>query len=240
MAHPVILNNDTHRKLRVITTRGAEYGEKIHMVPVIGNELSNLVLDFPVFLMKNEETGQFSLNALLGLESGENLYLQGDRWAASYVPLHLRRQPFLLASANEAKQTTGDNRANVAIDMDNKRVNESQGEAIFNEDGSKTPYLEDIITVLQILAMGIETTEAFIAILVEHDLIEPTHLNITFANGKKTRLQGLHALNAKKLDELKGDVVTEMHSRGFLQACYLMVASLGQVAKMIEMKNAML
>jgi hypothetical protein len=240
LAHPVILSNDTHRKLRVITTRSAEYGENTHIVPVIGNELSDLVLDFPVCLMKNKETGKFSLNALMGLEPGENLYLQGEHWAASHLPLHMRRQPFLLAFTNEEKQTTEDNEAHIAIDMDNKRVNESQGQAIFNEDGSKTPYLEDIMRVLEMLAKGIESTEAFISILVEHDLIESTQLNITFANGEKQSLQGIYALSTDKLDDLKGEVVAELHSRGFLQACYLMVASMGQVAKMIKMKNATL
>lgn len=240
MANPVILHNDTHRKLRVITTRGAEYGEKTHIVPVLGDELHNLVLDFPVYLMKNKETGKFSLNALMGLEPGENLYLQGEHWAASYLPLHMRRQPFLLIASDEEKQTTEENEAKIAIDMDSKRVSESQGQAVFNEDGSKTPYLEDIIKVLSMMAMGIESTEAFVSMLVEHDLIEPALLNITFANGKKRSLQGLYAIDAIKLSELKGEVLEQMHSRGFLQACYLMTASMGQVTKMIKMKNATL
>jgi hypothetical protein len=240
LSNPVILNNNTHRNLRVNISRGAEFGEKIHIVPVIGDELSKLALDFQVYIMKNQDTGNYSLNALMGLEPGENLYLQGEHWAASHLPLHMRRQPFLLAFTNEEKQTTEDNEAHIAIDMDNKRVNESQGQAIFNEDGSKTPYLEDTMRVLELLAKGIESTEAFISILVEHDLIESTQLNITFANGEKQSLQGIYALNAEKLDELKGEVVAELHSRGFLQACYLMVASMGQVAKMIKMKNATL
>jgi hypothetical protein len=239
LAHPVILNNDRHRDLRVNTARGAEFGEKMHIVPVTGDEISELVLDFPIYLMENKQTGKFDLYALTGLEPGENLYLQGKHWAASYLPLHMRRQPFLLAAPDKEDQTTGENEARIAIDLDSRRMAES-GEAIFNEDGSKTPYLENIIKVLATLAMGIESTEAFIAILVEHDLIMPTTLNITFANGKKQSLQGLHGINGKKLDELTGEVVQELYSRGFLQACYLMVASMGQVGKLIEMKNATL
>jgi hypothetical protein len=214
--------------------------EKMHIVPVIGDEISKLALDFPVYLMKNQDTGNYSLNALMGLEPEENLYLQGDRWAASYLPLHMRRQPFLLAASDEAKQTTDDNEAKIAIDMDSKRVNESEGQALFNVTGSKTPYLENIIEVLSMLAVGLEPTAAFISVLVEHDLIESTQLNITFANGEKKSLQGLYIINADKLDNLKGEVLEELHSRGFLQACYMMVASMGQVTKMVNMKNATL
>jgi hypothetical protein len=240
LANPVILNNDTHRKLRVITTRSAEYGEKVHVVPVIGDELSEVALDFPVYLMKNDETGKFSLYALMGLEPDENLYLQGERWAASYLPLHMRRTPFLLTPTDEEKRTTEDNEAKIAIDMDSKRISESKGQAIFNENGSKTPYLESIIKVLSVLVMGIESTEAFISLLVEHDLIESTQINMTFVNGEKRSLQGLYIINADKLDGLKGEVLQEFHSRGFLQASYMMVASMGQITKMINMKNATL
>ena len=240
MSNPVILNNNTHRNLRVNISRGAEFGEKIHIVPVIGDELSKLALDFPVYIMKNQDSGNYSLNALMGLEPDENLYLQGDRWAASYLPLHMRRKPFLLASSDQENQTTDGNEAKIAIDMDSKRVSESEGQALFNVTGSKTPYLENIIEVLSLLAMGLEPTAAFISVLVEHDLIEATQLDITFANGEKKSLQGLHIINADKLDKLKGEVLEELHSRGFLQACYMMVASMGQVTKMVNMKNATL
>jgi len=240
LSNPVILHNDTHRKLRVITTRGAEFGEKTHIVPVLGDELHNLVLDFPVYLMKDKENGKFSLNALMGLEPGENLYLQGNRWAASYLPLHMRRQPFSLMATDEEKRTTAENEAKVAINLDSKRISESEGEAIFNEDGSKTPYLESIIQVLAMMANGIESTEAFISVLVEHDLIESTLLNVTFANGQKKSFKGLHAIDPIKLSELKGEALEQLHSRGFLQACYMMIASMGQVTKMIKMKNATL
>lgn len=240
MTHPVILKNDSHRKLRVNTNRGAEYGENVHIIPVIGDELSELVLDFPVILLKNEETDKFNLYALMGLEPGENLYLQGEHWNASYLPLHFRRQPFLLAFTDEEKQATAIHEAKLAIDMDSKRINESQGEAIFNEDGSRTPYLEGIIELLGTLGKGIESTEVFIAKLVEHDLIETKQLNVTFANGEQKSIGGIHALNADKLGDLKGEVVADLHSRGFLQACYMMLASIGHVEKMIKMKNATL
>jgi len=240
LSNPVILHNDTHRNLRIITTRGAEYGEKTHIVPVLGDELHNLVLDFPVYLMKDIGTDKFSLNALMGLEPGENLYLQGDHWAASYLPLHMRRQPFLLTASDEGKRTTEESEAKIAINLDSKRISESEGQAIFNEDGSKTPYLESIIQVLAMMAMGIESTEAFISTLVEHDLIESSLLNVTFANGEKKTLKGLYTIDAVKLSELKGEALEQLHSRGFLQACYLMSASMGQVTKMIKMKNATL
>lgn len=210
------------------------------MIPVVGDELSGLVIDFPVYLIKSKETGQFGLNALMGFEPGENLYLQGEHWAASYLPLYMRRQPFLLAFSEDEKEIREKNEAKIAIDMDSKRISESQGSAIFNKDGSKTPYLESITGHLATLGAGLESTEVFISMLAEHDLIEPTQLNVTFANGDKKSFQGIHTINADKLSELKGEELEQLNSRGFLQACYLLLASIGQVSKLVKMKNAQL
>ena len=144
MANPVILSSVTHRNLRVITDRGAEYGENIHLVPVIGEELQRLVVDYPVCLMKDDETGQFSLCALLGFDTGENLYLQGNRWRASYIPIHVRRQPFLIGRpAEQASQGEQSPDAMIGIDLDSKRVQESEGEALFAADGARTDYLNE-------------------------------------------------------------------------------------------------
>jgi len=240
LANPVILSSETHRNVRVITTRGAEFGENIHMVPVIGDELVNLVLDFPVYLIKSQETGKFGLNALLGFEPGENLYLQGEDWAASYLPLFMRRQPFLLAFSGDGNEMREKQQANIAIDMDSKRINDSEGEAIFNEDGSKTPYLENIIKHLATLGAGLESNEVFIEELTKHDLIEPTQLNVTFSNGDKKSFQGINTIDVVKLFKLKGDVLEPLNNNGFLQACYLVAASMGQVQKLVKMKNARL
>lgn len=240
MANPVILSSDTHRNVRVITTRGAEYGENVHMVPVVGEELINLVLDYPVYLIKSKETGKFGMNALLGFEPGENLYLQGEDWAASYLPLYMRRQPFLLAFSGEENELIEKQQASIAIDMDSKRISYTEGEALFNEDGSKTPYLESIIPHLGTIGAGMESNEVFISELERHDLIESAQLNVTFANGDKKSFQGIHSVDMRKLYELKGDVLEPMNNNGFLQACYLMAASMGQVSKLVKMKNARL
>ena len=78
MTNFTILDKNKHRDLRVITDRGAEFGENTHLVPVIAEELHTLILEYPVCLLKNDDTGQFGLHALLGFEAGENLFLTGD------------------------------------------------------------------------------------------------------------------------------------------------------------------
>ena len=238
MANPVALNNKTHRDLRVITSRGAGFGENIHIVPVIADELGNLVLDYPVCLIKDPETGRFKMSALLGFDPGENLYLEGDRWNALYVPLHVQRQPFMVGYSAPGGAGGGQGNPVITIDMDSRRVQKSEGEALFNEDGSNTPFLDHMNTLLAGLMDGMKSTEYFVETLANHDLIEPAQFNIEFADGEKKSYEGLYTVNDEKLAELKGDVLEDLHSRGYLRATALMMASLGHVSRLISRKNA--
>lgn len=237
MANPVALNRDAHQNLRVITSRGARFGENVHIVPVVADELGSLVLDYPVCLVKNQETGQFGLSALLGFEPGENLYLQGDQWDAGYVPLHVRRQPFMLGFSSPDGEGRKQENALITIDLDSKRVQETEGESLFADDGIPTSYLQNIQNLLAGLMAGNESTKAFIDSLSEHELIEPALLNITFADGEQKRYEGIYTVSDQKLAELTGDTLQELHVRGYLQASYLLIASLGHVTKLISRKN---
>ncbi|RME62525.1 MAG: SapC protein [Alphaproteobacteria bacterium] len=237
MPNPVVLNNEAHRRLRIITARGAAYGEAVNFVPVIANELRGLAVNYPVCLMKDPETGQFGLFALLGFEAGENLFLRGRRWSASYIPMHVRRQPFMAGfSANE--HTDGASpKAVILIDMDSKRVQESEGEALFAEDGGYSPYLRNISALLSSLVAGMESTKTFIDALSAHDLIEALQLNITLASGEQKSYDGIYTVNEESLGELSGIQLEQLHKKGYLQASHLMLASMGNIQKLIDLKN---
>jgi len=237
MAKQVALNSEIHRNLRVNTSRGAEFGENIHIVPVIADELRSLVLDYPVCMIKDPETGRFSLSALLGFEPGENLFLEGDRWNASYLPLHVRRQPFMVGFSLDENGHRIPDSAVISIDMDNPRVQESRGEALFKEDGSSTEYLDGVSNLLFGLMNGIESTNVFIETLVELDLVEMAQINITFADGEQKTYDGIYTVHDEKLSELEGEVLQSLHDRGFLQASFLILASMGHVQKLIKLKN---
>ena len=97
-----VLSSETHRDLRVVTKRGAEYGEAIHMVPVAADELRHLVLEYPVVLIKDADSGRYAMCAMLGFEEGENLFLEGNRWDAARRPLSMEVQPFLIGRPADA------------------------------------------------------------------------------------------------------------------------------------------
>lgn len=237
MANYVPLHNETHRNIRIITSRGADYGENIHFVPVVADELRSVVLDYPVFLIKDPDTGQFGLNALLGFEPGENLFLEDDRWNAVYVPAHVRRQPFMVGVQGKPGDEKTPQNTFITINTDSPRVSEEEGERLFDDEGMATPYLENTSRMVFGLMNGVENSKIFIDWLAEKDLIESAQLNVTFGSGEQKRFDGLYTVNDEKMAELDSEIVQGMYKTGYLQACELITASTGQMQRLIDLKN---
>lgn len=237
MAQPVLLDIKHHSDIRIVTNRGAEYGENVHFIPVVADEVRALVLAYPICFLKDNNTGQFGLNVITGFEAGENLFLDNNQWRSHYVPLHLRRQPFMVGVTESGAEPTNDNTV-ITIDMDSPRVNTSQGERLFDEHGKANRYLDEISDLLSQLMSGNKRTEIFINALVEHDLIEPVQLGITLSGGEQKRFDGLYSINESKLAALTGEALEQFHSKGYMQACYLISASMGHIQKLVEWKKA--
>lgn len=235
MAKTEVLDDKAHRDLRVITERGREYGESIHFVPVIAEELSSLVLEYPVCLMKDPETGQFGLFALLGFDSGENLFLEGNTWKASYFPLHIRRQPFVIVRA--PSEDGEKERVLLAFDRENKRVQKEKGERIFNEDGSNSEYLGQVNQLMSQLLGGMESTAKFLSSLSDFDLIEPVSVNLMDPSGEKKSYDGLYTLSHEKLQLLDAAELHSLNQMGYLQAAFLLYASMGHLQKLVKWKT---
>ena len=236
MAQPVLIDYKQHSKTLIKTQRGAEYGENVHFIPVIADEVRALALAYPICFLKDNNTGQFGLNVLTGFEAGENLFLQNNEWRTHYVPIHLRRQPFLVGVTENGAKPTSDNTV-LTLDMDSARVNSEQGERLFDEQGNASAYLTQMVDLLGQLMSGNNRTEVFINALLEQDLIEELQLSITLKDGQQKRFDGLYNINEAKLAELKGQALEDFKMKGYLQASYLIAASTGHIQTLLDWKK---
>jgi hypothetical protein len=195
-------------------------------------ELSLAQAEYPLFLRKNGETGRFEVIAMLGLTEQENLFVDEDGWHAQYVPLSIQRRPFLIGYQDEEKT-----QAMIHIDMDSPRVNESEGEDVFLAQGGQSDYLQNINSILRTLHEELPRTEIFANYLQQDELIEPVTLNIELDNGEKISVGSLYTIHEENLAKLSASSLEKFHQQGFLQAIYMMVASIHNVAKLIKRKN---
>jgi hypothetical protein len=231
-----MLNNIAHKDLRVITHRGAEFGDNVGTVMTVPTEYGDIQREYPIFFRKDAQTGDYLSVALLGFTKDENLFLEGNRWDAGYVPGILARGPFLIGfqERNEAGEVRRE--PVIHVDMESPRVSNTEGERVFLDLGGNSPYLEHVATILKGINQGLDVSKAMFAAFTAADLIEPMKLEIKFAE-EQYNLVGLHTINREKLASLDAETLHRLHRAGFLQAAFLVVNSLGNVQRLVERKQ---
>lgn len=238
MANHALLNNVDHKNLKIITTRSADYGDNVMSTMTFADEFRSVQAHYPIFFHKQPDTGRFQAAAIFGFEEGENLFLDEQGWGASYIPLTIERQPFLIGFQSAAGSGAEERKTVIHVDMDSPRISESEGEAVFLEHGGLTEYLNRINAVLSTINEGVERDVAFVDALLELELLESFTLDVELNDGAKYRMAGFYTINEEKLAELGGDALEKLHRAGHLQSIYMALASLSNIRDLIERRNA--
>ena len=232
------LNKDTHGNLKVITQRAAQYGDDIMYAMTFALEFRDIQSCYPIFFYKDSETGEFHSAALFGFDHGQNLFLSDSGWDATYLPLLVRRQQFLIGFQPAPELGEGKTKPVASIDMDNPRVSQTEGQAVFS-DGEPTDYLKHMMGSLEYIHRGFEHDKGFIAALLEHELLESFTLEISLKDDAKHQLQGFYTISEEKLYKLDGETLAKFNSQGYLQAIYMAVASHSRVRSLVDKRNAL-
>ena len=228
MANGVLLNNIDHKDLRVVTAHGAQYGDAVMSALTFPAEFRNVQAHYPIVFRKSAQ-GQFQPLALFGFEEKQNLFLEAGRWDASYLPLMIERQPFLIGNAKGELM--------MHVDLDSPRISRTAGEALFLKHGGNTGFLEHMNSVLLTIHQGLEATPPFIAALLELELLESFVLDIELGDGSQNRLAGFYAVHEERLGQLGAAALERLHARGHLQAIYMAIASLSNFRDLIERRK---
>jgi SapC len=237
MAKHVLLNNIQHKDLRVITRFSADYGDNIGSTLTFPTEFADVQKEYPIFFQINQETGKYQSIVLFGLSQDENLFLKDDGiWDAAYIPAVMARGPFLIGFQQDPNNP--DSREPVIhVDMESPRVSTSEGVPVFLEFGGNSSYLENITRSLKDIYDGMAISEVMFQAFTELNLIEPVNIEIELNNSTQYRLNGNYTINRDKLANLTGDELLRLNQSGFLAAAFLVVASLGNMQKLINIKN---
>ena len=241
MAQPALVNNVDHQDVRVITERAARYGDAVMFALTFPAEFRDAQAHYPILFHRADAASDYYPIALFGFQEGENLFLadaaDGAGWNAHYVPAMIRRQPFMIGF-QEAQTDGAQGMVRVlSMDMAHPRVSREQGEALFQPLGGRSEYLEDMADLLESIYVGREHGKGFCKELQERGLIEDVSFDITLNDGSRNQLLGFAALDEDKVQELSGEALEQFRVKGYLAPMYMMLASLGNVAALIERKN---
>ncbi len=239
MANFVMLNNVQHFNLRAKNRYSAACGDNSAAVMTFPTEFADIQREYPIVFAKDSATGAYQAVALLGVQAEENLFLNetasvGSGWVGNYVPAIVARGPFIIGMPDDGDM---DSAPVVFVDLDSSKVSESEGEALFLPMGGSSPYLDRIVRMLGVIQQGKAIGDLMYAQFDALNLFELVTIDAELSNGEKYRIENYYTINQERLANLNGSELEMLNRSGFLHGAFLVISSLSNVQKLIDIKN---
>jgi len=232
MANFVPVRKEQHQNLKLASKRDLAHIAGQHIITITATEYAQASASFPIVLVKNPDSPRYRSVAMLGLEAGENLYYNDKKWSGLSLPQSVGMSPFSLGLDPEKENTL-----TACVDVDSALVGEDKDLALFEDDGKESELLVNVQNSLGRLYENEKMTENFIKELEENDLLQELELKIDLSSGEKKKLTGLFTVNEDKVKSLADDKVLDFHKRGLFVPIYAMLGSLGQVNRLVQLRN---
>lgn len=223
----VPLDKNNHKDLKVAVDPSFSYAKNTHLAAASIREFAQLASTMPLVFIQDPKTQNHHVVGMLGMEQGQNLFLQGDSWKGPHVPMNILRYPFDVRPDGE--------KLGVFIDENSDLINEN-GQALFAGD-EPSDFLKARQQLLSDLANSEMLTQRFVAKVVELDLLEDVQIRLQYKSGQQRNVTGMKGISEKKLYALTEEQVVELHKAGFLGALYAMMLSLGQLNRLVELSG---
>ena len=235
MTNHVLLDNVAHADMRVALRYGADVGDAINQVLVFPTEFEQVQREYPIVIRRSDD-GVFYAVALLGFDRAENLFLDGERWDARYVPAIRQRGPFTTPASVDSNEDTGPPSA-IEVDLDDPRVGAPDGQPLFLRHGGQAPYLRHLANVLGACSEGHRTMAPAFKHFADVGLMHPTAINIELGEGRSVLIEDVHVVTRESLAALKPAVLERLSQNGLLYLAHMAAASLGNMNHLIALKN---
>jgi len=225
------VSKDRHAHKKVKRIDSFAFASKFQLASVMAHEFSRAAAIYPIVFVEDKARDGHMPVVLMGIEEGENLYVDADgRWHASYIPAVIRRYPFALAATGKADQFT------VCIDEGSPLVGDTEGQPLFGADGEPTEVISGVKRYLGELQQMDTMTREFCGFLKKHDLFAPFTMQVRSAD-RLQNIAGCNVVNEQRLAGVPDEAFLEMRRCGYLPAIYAHLVSLGQLHRLVMLKD---
>lgn len=232
MTSVVPVNSTKHKDIK-IDSRDLSLFKGEHIIPLSAYEVAQAATDIPIVFVKNQESGTYIMVGILGLEPGENLFINDEGvWTGLYLPLTLSTYPFSLLKMGEQD---GEQQIAVAIDEKSPHIRETEGEGLYGEGENHSDYFEAKIQDLKTHYETMNQTPQFIDDLIKHDLLKQQAIKMDI-NGKESGIEGIYIIDEEKLSNLPDEQFLNLRKRNMLSFIYALMASASQVRSLMKRK----
>ena len=222
----VVLDKTKHKDLKVKGMSDLFFAKDLNFIPMIAGEVELVSKSFPVVFSGGENP---SLIAITSLGGGCLAINSEGKWIDSYVPSFLRRYPFSLASTQDNV-----NQKVILIDEDSSLFSQSEGNALFDENGEQSETLGHAIKFLQSYDNNNIVTQNVAKLISDSGILEEREISVGEGEEKKVLVKGFLVVNKEKLNELSDDVLASWVRNGIINLIEAHLKSLENIQKLFE------
>jgi SapC len=235
--NPVALDREQHRNVRLLPITSASFAAQSAAVPLVAAEFAEACLEYPIVFMKSG-AGWVAV-AVTGLAQDENLFVNDKgEWTGRYVPLSVRRYPFVLALRDDGQWCVSlDQDCEQVIDVMPNPAESSEspvGERLFDDAAEPSQAMRNTIQMLFEYQGQADATSALVQRLSDAKLLTEAQLQISLADGRKAALKGGWIVNEAELKNLLDTTVASWFRNGDLALVYTHLISLRNLAPLLS------
>jgi hypothetical protein len=214
--NPILLNQATHKTVKVAKVVNFNFAQELNSVLLTGHEFLEASKHYPIIFVSGQK-GDIVPLAIVGLRDKGNLFVdEAGKWKeGTYIPAFIRRYPFILAENDPSGQKFA-----VSVDAEYGGFDAEEGMSLFDAEGNPSNDMNRVVEFLKQYQLQNMFTQEFVKKLSEYNLLKDFTADITMPAGEKLGFRGLKMINEKVLLELEDEKVLELFRRGFLAWIY--------------------
>lgn len=232
MSNVTRLDNVDHADLRIAEGHGAAFGDAVNQIALFVPEFEEAQRHYPI-LFRRQDNGVLQALAILGFDRDENLFLDGERWAADYVPALARRGPFRIGLEGDEPM--------IHVDLDHPRIlgeGADGGQPLFLPQGGQAPALDRAVEALRAIHVGHEAAPAMTALFDELGLVRPVTLTVQVTDTQSYNFKDYLAISPERIAALDGAGLERLNEAGFLLPAVFAASSLANMHRLSARKRA--
>jgi len=208
--NPEILDEGKHKTLRIKKPSDYFFAEEVETVPLTFSELLPVSMYYPVMFASFE--GELFPFAVMGID-GVNVYLNEEGFfKVEVIPRALMSYPFGVIREVEGERTDWI----VLVDM---AMASKDGEPLFEEDGSDSPFLKSVKAELSDLALDFQKVYEFTKTLIEHQCLKPIDFEVKCKHGRAF-FRNVYIGDIEVLSKLQPEKLYFLNASGYLPIIY--------------------
>lgn len=228
---PVLLRRDEHSELTIAESpHHYRFASAAQTVIIASAEFFNICRQCPIIFAGNDD-GQIIPLALMGLEKGENLFIDASgRWLGEYIPAYVRRYPFITTEDGTGKMV-------VCFDQSYDGFNRDGGVPLF-EAGEPSAKMKEIVSFLNQFYLWMKQTDQIGDVLTKLDLLRQMTARVDLADGRSLSLKGMLVVSETRLTQLPDTDIVRLFRNGMLGFINAHLLSLRNLNTLLARKAA--